>query len=111
MWDIMLKDISCFAEILGTIPDPRSKQGTDLPFTGILAIVFFVLLASQNYFAHIQRWTFNYWSELRVPLGFKKSKPPHATTLSRLLAKIRLGDLQDSVLKVSLKTTFSFSMN
>ncbi|MDR1141844.1 MAG: transposase family protein, partial [Planctomycetaceae bacterium] len=92
----MSNPVSCLADAFRTISDPRSKQGTNLPFTGLLGLVFLGLLAGQNYFAHIYRWVANHWSELQTPLGFKKDKPPHATTLSRFLARIQLRDLQEA---------------
>jgi hypothetical protein len=92
----MFHNVSCLAGAFRTISDPRSKQGTNLPFTGLLALVFLGLRAGQNYFAPIYRWATDHWSELKTPLGFKENKPPHATTLSQLLAKIRLCDLQEA---------------
>jgi hypothetical protein len=53
------------------------------------------LLAGQKYFAHIQYWAENNWRQLKTPLGFKTSKPPNRITLSRILAKVSLTELQD----------------
>ena len=64
------------------------------PSAGILALTFLGLLAGQNYFTHICRWAKNHWTTLKEPLGFKTKKPPNRTTISRLLAKISLTEIQ-----------------
>ncbi|GHT17192.1 hypothetical protein FACS1894189_2620 [Planctomycetales bacterium] len=87
------------AEVFGGIRDPRSKQGTNLPLSGILAVVFPGLLAGQNDLAHIERWAKNHWRTLQKPLGFKRNHPPVDTTLSRNLANIPLQELQDAFAK------------
>jgi hypothetical protein len=46
--------------------------------------------------AHIQRWGARYWDILREPLGFKREQPPVDTTISRMLAKTSLKELQDA---------------
>lgn len=85
-----------FAHAFDRLTDPRSKQGTNIPLTGILALTFLGLLARKPYIAHIQRWAAHHWHILQKPLGFKNRRPPHATTLSRILAKITLAELQDA---------------
>jgi len=84
-------------EALHAIPDARSKQGISHPFHGILALVLLGLIARQIYMSHIVEWAKIYWNELKEPLGFDSEKPPNATTLSRTLAKIPLGDLQKAL--------------
>jgi len=95
----MHNNLTHLAEVFNQITDPRSKHGTHLPLSGILAIVFLGLLAGQNYLTHIQRWAKNHWKTLRSPLGFdkeKSKKPPDRTTFSRVLAKISLNELQEA---------------
>jgi hypothetical protein len=93
----MPNNLSHLAQVFSQITDPRSKHGTHLPLSGILALTFLGLLAGQNYLTHIQRWAKNHWKTLKEPLGFKdRKKPPNRTTLSRVLAKISLNELQDA---------------
>jgi hypothetical protein len=92
----MQNDLSHLVQVFGQITDPRSKKGTYQPCSGILALTFLGLLAGQNYFTHICRWAKNHWKTLKNPLGFETKKPPDRTTMSRLLAKISLAELQDA---------------
>jgi hypothetical protein len=92
----MLNNLTHLATVFDQITDPRSKHGTYQPSSGILALIFLGLLAGQNYFTHIQRWAANHWKTLKIPLGFETPKPPDRTTLSRLLAKISLSELQEA---------------
>ena len=92
----MPNNLTHLASVFSQITDPRSKHGTYLPSSGILALTFLGLLAGQNYFTHIYRWAANHWKTLKEPLGFKGKKPPDRTTMSRLFAKISLNELQDA---------------
>jgi hypothetical protein len=93
---ILRNNLTHLAQVFSQISDPRSKHGTYLPVAGLLALTFLGLLAGQNYFTHICRWAANHWNALKKPLGFKGKKPPNRTTLTRLLAKISLKELQDA---------------
>ena len=92
----MQNNLTHLVQVFGQITDPRSKKGTYQPCSGIIALTFLGLLAGQNYFTHICRWAKNHWKTLKNPLGFKTKKPPNRTTLSRLLAKISLNELQEA---------------
>jgi hypothetical protein len=92
----MQNDLTHLVQVFDQITDPRSKKGTYQPCSGILALTFLGLLAGQNYFTHIYQWAKNHWKSLKSPLGFNTKKPPDRTTLSRLLAKISLNELQDA---------------
>ena len=92
----MYTNLTHLAQVFSQISDPRSKHGTYQPSAGILALTFLGLLAGQNYFTHICRWAKNHWKTLKEPLGFKTKKPPNRTTISRLLAKISLHELQEA---------------
>jgi hypothetical protein len=92
----MQHNLTHLAQVFGQMTDPRSKHGTYQPFAGILAITFLGLLAGQNYFTHICQWAKNHWKTLKEPLGFKTKKPPNRTTISRLLAKISLNEMQEA---------------
>jgi len=92
----MYNDLTHLAQVFSRITDPRSKHGTYQPLAGILALTFLGLLAGQNYFTHICRWGANHWNTLKTPLGFTSKKPPNRTTISRLLAKISLNEMQEA---------------
>jgi len=92
----MQNNLTHLVQVFEQIADPRSKHGTYQPCSGILALTFLGLLAGQNYFTHICRWAKNHWKTLKEPLGFNTKKPPDRTTLSRLLAKISLAELQEA---------------
>jgi hypothetical protein len=92
----MSDNFAHLAQVFSQITDPRSKRGTYQPAAGILALTFLGLLAGQNYFTHICLWAKNHWKTLKTPLGFKSKKPPNRTTISRLLAKISLCELQEA---------------
>jgi hypothetical protein len=92
----MHHNLTQLSQVFGEITDPRSQHGTYQPLTGILALPFLGLLAGQNYFTHICRWAKNHWKTLKSPLGFKSKKPPNRTTISRLLAKISLNEMQEA---------------
>lgn len=43
------------------------------------------------------RWATVHWDQLREPLGFDRDQPPCATTISRTLAKCRVGEFQQAL--------------
>src|SRR3954452_6613771 len=72
------------------IDDPRKPRGVRHPFTSILALAFLGFLCRETDFACLQRWAADHWVTLREALGFTRKKPPHATTISRALARFSL---------------------
>jgi hypothetical protein len=95
----MQNNFTHLATAFSQITDPRSKHGSPIPLPGMLALVFLGLLAGQNYITHICLWAKHHWNTLKKPLGFdsdKMKKPPNRTTLSRVLAKISLNELQEA---------------
>jgi hypothetical protein len=72
------------------IDDPRKPRGVRHPFTSMLALAFLGLLCRQTDFASLQRWAADHWRSLQGALGFTRKKPPHATTISRALARFSL---------------------
>jgi DDE_Tnp_1-associated len=78
------------------IDDPRMPPGIRHPFTSILTLGFLGLLCRQPDFATIQRWAQDNWRVLKGPLGFTRKKPPHATTISRALARFSLQQFRDA---------------
>jgi DDE_Tnp_1-associated len=72
------------------IDDPRQARGVRHPFASILTLAFLGLLGRQVDMACLQRWAEDYWRSLKKPLGFDRKRPPHATTISRALARFSL---------------------
>jgi hypothetical protein len=79
---------------LSKVADPRQRRGVRHPFSGVLGLVLLGLVCRVSDFAALQRFAARHWFLLRWALGFKRGKPPHATTLSRTLAKFSLAELQ-----------------
>jgi hypothetical protein len=90
--------LKLLAPCLKKVPDPRSKQGTSHPFSTVLALVLLGLLANVPTPAEIERWTKQHFHKLKKFLRFGKIKgtvkAPCDNTLSRVLKKLSLGDLQ-----------------
>jgi DDE_Tnp_1-associated len=79
---------------LSQVADPRQRRGVRHPFSAILALTLLGLVCRLNDFAALRRWAARNWHLVRRPLGFRRGKPPHPTTLSRTLAKFSLEDFQ-----------------
>jgi hypothetical protein len=79
---------------LSEVTDPRQPRGVRHPFSGILALSLLGLVCRIHEFAALRRWAAAHWRLLRQPLGFTRGRPPHATTLSRTLAKFSLEEFQ-----------------
>jgi hypothetical protein len=79
---------------LSEVTDPRQPRGVRHPFSGILALSLLGLVCRIHEFAALRRWAAAHWRLLRKPLGFTRGRPPHATTLSRTLAKFSLEEFQ-----------------
>jgi hypothetical protein len=79
---------------LSQVADPRQRRGVRHPFSAILALTLLGLICRLHEFAALQRWAAKHWHLLRRPLGFRRGKPPHATTLSRTLSRFSLEEFQ-----------------
>lgn len=79
---------------LSELSDPRQPRGVRHPFSAILGLTLLGLVCRVTDFASLQRWAAGHWHLIRGPLGFTRRRPPHATTLSRTLAKFSLEELQ-----------------
>jgi hypothetical protein len=83
-------------DALASIDDPRKPRGVRHPFTSILALAFLGLLCRETDFACLRRWAADHWGALRGALGFTRKEPPHATTISRALARFSLEQFRDA---------------
>jgi hypothetical protein len=81
-------------DVFGQVSDPRKARGIRHPFSGIVSLVFLGLLARITEMAVLVRWAAPHWDKLKEPLGFTREKPPCATTISRALARLSLGEFR-----------------
>jgi hypothetical protein len=79
------------------IDDPRRPRGVRHGFHSILGLTFLGLLCRQTDFAGLERWARDHWRTLKGPLGFTRKTPPHATTISRVIARFSLGQFREAV--------------
>ena len=86
--------LTTLAEAFRKIQDPRDPRGVRHDFQGMVILIFLGLLSRISYIAHIRRWAKKHWATLHEPLGFKRWKPPVATTFSRNLARVPLEQFQ-----------------
>jgi hypothetical protein len=80
------------SEVFAQVPDPRDPRGVRHPARAILALVFLGLTARIREMAVLVRWASVHWDQLREPLGFEREEVPHATTISRTLARCSLAE-------------------
>ena len=75
-------------------PDPRSSRSAwgEASVAGHFTLVFLGLLALIREMTVLMRWAEIHWDQWCQPLGFDRQQPPHATTLSRTIARSSLGD-------------------
>lgn len=81
---------------LSKVSDPRQPRGVRHPFSAILGLMLLGLVCRKTDFAGLQRWAAGHWHLIGRPLGFTRRRPPHATTISRTLAKFSLEELQQA---------------
>lgn len=93
---LALSCLPSLMEAFSQVADPRQPKGVRHPFPAILGLAMLGLLCRLTEFAVLQRWAKQHWHLLRYPLGFTRAKPPHATTISRTLAKFSLEEFQSA---------------
>ncbi len=81
-------------EALHGISDPRKKRGVRHDFHAILKLVILGFCARLVCLEHIVEFAGHCWSEIQDPLGFKRSSPPDATTIGRVLKKVDREELE-----------------
>lgn len=91
----MSPEIESLQTCLKSVADPRKKRGVRFPFVPMLLLALIGLLARQTNLQAIIDHAKLHWSVLGPALGFVMLfGVPHATTLSRLLAKVDQEELQ-----------------
>ena len=91
----MAAPIATLLDAFSQIDDPRKPRGVRHPYSSLLALTFLGLLGRQTDLASIQRWAEDHWRTFKDALGFTRKKPPHATTISRALARCSLEQFRD----------------
>jgi hypothetical protein len=91
----MAAPITCLFDAFRQVDDPRKARGVRHPYSSLLALTFLGLLCRQTDIAGLQRWARDHWRTLKEPLGFTRKKPPHATTISRAVARCSLEQWRD----------------
>lgn len=85
---------ACFASC---VPDPRAKRGVRFPFVPMLLLVLVGLLSRQTTLQGLIDHASLNWEVMGVSLGFVSAfGVPHATTVSRLLARVPAEALQQA---------------
>ena len=78
------------------IQDPRKPRGIRHRFESISALAFLGLFCRRTDFASSSRWARDHWRTLQGSLGFTRKTPPHATTISRVVAKFSLEQFREA---------------
>ena len=91
----MAAPIATLLDAFSQIDDPRQPRGVRHPYSSLLALTFLGLLCRQTDLASLQRWAKDHWRTLKDALGFTRTKPPHATTISRAVARCSLEQFRD----------------
>ncbi|MFE2571938.1 transposase family protein [Streptomyces mirabilis] len=88
--------LTCLADVLGRIPDPRRVRGRRYRLGSLLALCMVAVLGGATSLAAIARFAADTDSDLREQLGLTSSTP-NASTLGRLLARLDGDALDDAV--------------
>ncbi|MGW0730749.1 transposase family protein [Streptomyces sp. GbtcB7] len=88
--------LTCLADVLGRISDPRRVRGRRYRLGSLLALCMVAFLGGATSLAAIARFAADTDSDLREQLGLTSSTP-NASTLGRLLARLDGDALYDAV--------------
>ena len=91
----MAAPIASLLDAFRPIDDPRKARGVRHPYASMLALTFLGLLCRQTDMAGLHAGPRTIGGALKGPLGFTRKKPPHATTISRALARFSLEQFRD----------------
>ncbi len=91
----MATPVTSLLDAFAQVEDPRMARGIRHSYVSLLALTFLGLLCRQTDMAGLQRWAKDHWRSLKGPLGFTRKAPPHATTVSRGLARLSLEQFRD----------------
>ena len=77
-------------EVLGEIPDPRSRQGRRHPLPAVLGLACVAMLCGYQSYGAIAEWTRNYGRAWARALGLTHATPPCAATLHTVFRALAL---------------------
>jgi hypothetical protein len=83
-------------EAFAQVSDPRDPRGVRHSVRSLLMLVFVGMLARIREMAVLQRWAEVHWQELREIVESDRDQPPHATTISRTLARCSLAEFSQA---------------
>ncbi|MGW3346317.1 transposase family protein [Nonomuraea rubra] len=81
-------DLPVLAELLDTVPDPRSRRGRRYRLGPLLALSLLAVLGGATSLAKIARFIAGYDPGLRARAGLPGTVQPVASTLGRLFARL-----------------------
>jgi hypothetical protein len=101
--------VRALVDVLGEIPDPRSRHGRRYPFGALLALSCAAMLCGVRSYSAIAEWGRNQGEDLAQALGFTRGSMPCAATLflafrsvDRTQVETALGAWAETVLTASL---------
>ncbi len=94
MWKEPTVHATTLLEAISQLDDPRCRRGVRHPFAGMVVLMLLGMLARIREMEVLVRWAAVHGDQLKGPLGFDRDDPPCATTISRTLAKCRVGEFQ-----------------
>ncbi|AMV29377.1 Transposase DDE domain protein [Gemmata sp. SH-PL17] len=96
----------CLLAALATVPDPRSRQGRSFPFPPIFALLVVGVLLGRRLPGAIAQLADEYGGDFALLLGFPRRRLPTTSTLSKLLPRIDVLELE-AVLRNWIATRLS----
>ena len=92
----MAAPVPSLLDAFAQMSDPRKPRGVRHPFPSICALAFLGVLGRATDFACLQRWAADPGRVRNDALGFTRTKPPHATTIRRALARFAREPFRDA---------------
>jgi len=86
----MVAQVRPLIEVLGEIPDFRSKQGKRYPLPAVLGLAISAMLCGYRSYGAIAEWGRNYGAALVQALGFEKARTPCAATLNTIFRQLEI---------------------
>jgi hypothetical protein len=82
-----------FLTIEENLTDPRKPRGVRHPFPSIIKLLVVGLMCRLVSVEQICVLACQSWDDIKEPLGFTRKKPPHPTTITRLLNRVGVDEL------------------
>jgi predicted transposase YbfD/YdcC len=83
-------------QILGSVNDPRRKQGSRFSLRSILLLALGAILSNHVSELAIAQWGAAQGEEVKKALGFRDGKTPHQTTIQRLFRRLSIEELEEA---------------